>query len=223
MENKEKIYSDSKIGYEIGFGARPAVIVVDLQRGFTDPDSFAGCDMGEAVRQTNRIVDAAHEKNVQVFFARIGYQSPVGVDLGVWGLKCHLERAFGNTSEHYELDSRLHVCEGDIVFEKHWASAFFGSHLLQMLIPLGVDTAILTGCTTSGCLNASIIDAVSYGFRTIVPREACADRSKELHELYLWNINKKYADVLPADRVVEYLNALEPMKYASQWAPEWGK
>lgn len=221
MENKEKIYSDSKIGYKIGFGIRPAVIVVDLQKGFTDPDSFAGCDMEEAVIQTNRIVDVAHEKNVQVFFARIGYQSPSGVDLGVWGLKCHLEREFANTSEHYELDSRLHVQKKDIVFEKHWASAFFGSHLLQMLISLNIDTTILTGCTTSGCLNASIIDAVSHGFRTIVPREACADRSRELHDTYLWNINKKYADVISTDETVAYLKSLEPMTYMNQWDPVW--
>ncbi len=221
MEDKEKIYSDSKIGYRIGFGIRPAVVVVDLQKGFTDPASFAGCDMEEAVLQTNRIVDAAHEKNVQVFFARIGYQSPVGVDLGVWGLKCHLEREFSNQSVHYELDSRLHVQKQDIIFEKHCASAFFGTHLLQMLISLNVDTTILTGCTTSGCLNATIIDAISNGFRTIVPKEACADRSKELHEMYLWNIGKKYADVISVDETIAHLNSMEPMTYQNQWKPAW--
>ncbi|MDR2932689.1 MAG: isochorismatase family protein [Oscillospiraceae bacterium] len=217
MEDKEKIYTDSKIGFPIGYGKRPAVIVVDLQKGFTSPDSFAGCDMTEAVEQTNRIVDAAHEKNVTVFFARIGYQSPKGVDLGAWGLKCHTERAFSNQSELYELDDRLHVGASDIIFEKHWASAFFGTHLLQMLINLQVDTTILTGCTTSGCLNASIIDAISHGFRTIVPREACWDRSVELHEMYLWNIGKKYADVVSTQDSVEYLNRIAPMHYANLW------
>ena len=196
MENKEKIYADNKIGYEIGFGKRPAVIVVDLQKGFTDVKTPDACNMTETINQTNRIIDAAHEKNVQVFFARIGYQSRKGVDLGAWGLKCHLERAFSNESVLYELDERLHVQDNDIIFEKHWASAFFGSHLVQMLTNLNIDTTILTGCTTSGCLNASIIDAISYGFRTIVPKEACWDRSIELHNMYLWNIEKKYADVI---------------------------
>ena len=221
MEDKEKIYGDSKIGYPIGFGKRPAVIIVDLQKGFTKEESFAGCDMTEAVLQSNRVIDAAHEKNVQVIFARIGYQSPNGAELGVWGFKCHLEREFSNKSEYYELDERLHVQEGDIVYEKHWASAFFGTNLVQTLINAQIDTAILTGCTTSGCLNASIIDSVSYGFRTIVPKEACADRSKELHDIYLWNIGKKYADVLSTDEVVAYLNSLEPMTYDNRWPPVW--
>ena len=143
------------------------------------------------------------------------------MDLGVWGLKCHLEREFSNTSAYYELDERLHVQPGDIVFEKHCASAFFGTHLLQQLVSLNVDTTILTGCTTSGCLNASIIDAISNGFRTIVPRECAADRSQELHEAYLWNIDKKYADVLSTDEVVEHLRAMEPLTYQNQWKPAW--
>lgn len=217
MEDKEKIYRESKIGFPVGYGKRPALIVVDLQRGFTSPDSFAGCDMTEAVENTNRLVDAAHQKNVTVFFARIGYQSPRGIDLGAWGLKCHTEREFSNQSEYYELDERLHREERDIVIEKHWASAFFGSHLLQMLVNLHIDTTILTGCTTSGCLNATIIDAISNGFRTIVPREACWDRSTELHEMYLWNIGKKYADVVPTGEAVDYLMGLTPMEYDNLW------
>lgn len=221
MEDSEKIYSESKIGYRMGFGERPAVIVVDLQKGFTCADYFSGCNMDQAVHQTNRILDAAHEKKVQVFFCRLGYQSSVGVDLGTWGLKCHLEREFSNNSEYYELDERLHIGKQDIVFEKHFASAFFGSHLLQMLISLNVDTTILTGCTTSGCLNASVIDAVSNGFRTIVPSEACADRVQELHDTYLWNIGKKYADVVSTDETIAYLSKIAPMKYQNQWEPTW--
>ena len=83
---------------------------------------------------------------------------------------------------------------GNSSFKKHCASAFFGTHLL-VLVRFSIDTRIRTGCTTSGCLNASIIDAVSSGFRTIVPPEACADRSLELRKAYRWNIGKKYATV----------------------------
>lgn len=86
-----------------------------------------------------------------------------------------------------------------------------------MLTNLNIDTTILTGCTTSGCLNASIIDAISYGFRTIVPKEACWDRSIELHNMYLWNIEKKYADVISTDATVEYLNKLKKMDYQNLW------
>ncbi len=137
-------------------------------------------------------------KDRKVFFCRIGYSQ----------------------SKHYDPDERLHVKPGDSSFEKHCASAFFGTHLL-VLVCAGIDTRNLTGCTTSGCLNVSIIGAVPNGFRTIVPAEACADRSPELHKAYRWSIGKKYADAVATDSAGKHIGGIEPMTYQNAWAPAW--
>ena len=217
MEGKESIYQKSKLGFQIGYGKRPAVIVVDLQKFFTQDIVSDGCDMASVIRHTNMILDAAREKNVKVFFVQQGYQSPHGIDLGAWGLKCHADREYMRTHENFALDDRLHVKDTDVRVVKHWASAFFGSHLAQMLVNLQVDTAILMGATTSGCLGASITDAISHGYRTIVPQEACWDRSVDVNEMFLWNIGQKFADVVKTEEIVGYLNRLAPLTYDNLW------
>jgi len=217
MENKDEIYRISKLGGKCGFGKRPAVVVVDFQKGFTLAPLGEGCDMGVALLNSNRIVKAAREKNMKIFYCKIAYQSQEGIDLGAWGHKCYLERDLLRTSSHCEMDDRLDIQPQDIVFEKQWASAFFGTHLVQMLINLRIDTVIFTGCVTGGCLNASVVDGVSYGFRTIVAGDACGDRSREIHDLYLWNMNQKYADVLTTDEVVKELQKFDKLEYDLLW------
>jgi len=215
--DKDAIYRESKLGFTIGFGKRPAVVVVDLQKFFTQDIVSDGCNMAGVIDHANRVIDAARRKNVTVFFIRQGYQSPHGIDLGAWGLKCHADREIMNTGAGFELDDRLHRQPGDMLVEKHWASAFFGTHLAQMLVNLHIDTAILMGATTSGCLGATITDAISHGYRTIVPQEACWDRAPEINDMFLWNIGQKFADVLKTQEIVQYLDGLTPMRYDNLW------
>ena len=107
-----------------------------------------------------------------------------------------------------ELDLRLAPVEGEIVFTKKYASAFFETGLSSMLVAAGIDTLILTGCSTSGCIRATAVDGVSHGYRVIVPEEAVSDRAEGPHYANLFDINAKYGDVVPLAEVLEYLRRL---------------
>lgn len=200
----------------MGFGRRPAIVAIDLQKGFTLPTAAAGGDMTSTVEAVNKLTEAAREKNIRVFYTRVGYQRD-GIDLGVFGHKAFVLREFTRDTLDYELDGRLKIREEDIIIEKHWPSAFFGTHLLQMLITLHTDTLIVTGCTTAGCVYASVVDSCSYGFRTVVVSEGVADRAQETHNMFLWNMGQKYADVMSVDEVIEEINKLEKLEYDLLW------
>lgn len=208
MSDKEISYKKAQMGNPVGFGKRPAVVVVDFQKRFTvESDAGDGGDMSKECKAARKLIDAARVKGLKIFYSTQGYRKDL-VDLGVWGDKGHGLRTIYSGTWNTEIDENLEVREEDIVFEKHWPSVFFGSHLLQMLINLRVDTVILCGCTASGCLYASAVDACSYGFHTIVCEEASADRSEETRRIFLWNMNQKYADVMHLDDIIAYLASL---------------
>ena len=214
--NKEDAYKNSKLGGGIGFGKRPAIVVIDLQKGFTLEKATAGADMTATVENVNRLTKASREKNVKVYYTRVGY-SKNGIDTGPFGHKAMVLREFTRDHWNYEMDDRLDIREDDIVMEKHWPSVFFGTHLVQMLIATHVDTVILTGCTTAGCVYASTVDSCSYGFRTIVVEDAVADRAVETHNMFLWNMGQKYADVLNVDGTIDELKKIKKMEYDLLW------
>lgn len=216
MSGKEDIYKKSKLGGNVGLGNRPAIVVIDLQKGFTLPDAPAGGDMTSTVEAVNLLTDAAREKNIRVFYTRVGYNID-GLDLGVFGHKAFVLRDYTRDSWYYELDERLKVKDEDVIIEKHWPSSFFGTHLLPMLITMHIDTLIVTGCTTAGCVYATVVDSCSYGFRTIVVEEGIADRAVETHNMFLWNMGQKYADVMKTHEVIEEIHKLEEMKYDLLW------
>lgn len=210
MSSREEAYKRGKFGGNVGFGERPAVVVVDLQKGFTMPDAVAGGDMTKEVLATAKITTAGKAKNVRAFYTRVGYNRD-GSDLGVFGHKVGILKEFTRDSVLYEMDERLQIADNGIVLEKHWPSAFFGTHLNQMLIPMGIDTVIVTGCTTAGCVYATVIDSCSYGYRTIVVSDAVADRSSETHNMFLWNMGQKYADIMTSDQVVQEIAKIRPL------------
>jgi len=216
MNEKEEIYEKSKLGGRAGFGKRPVVFVIDMQKGFTQPDAPGGGGMDSTVEAVNELIDAAREKNVKVFFFRVGYRKD-GIDLGVFGHKAFVLREFTRDSRFYELDDRLKIKDEDVVMEKHWSSAFFGTHLVQSLITMHIDTVIITGCTTAGCVNCTVIDSCSYGFRTVVVEEGVADRSEETHNMFLFNMGNKYADVIKLKEVIEAINKLDKLEYDLLW------
>jgi len=210
MNTKEQAYKRGQFGGKIGFGKSPAIVVVDFQKGFTLPDAMAGGDMTREVEATAKITTAAHKKNIRAFYTRVGYNKD-GSDLGVFGLKVGILKEFSRDSVLYELDDRLQIADNGIVLEKHWPSAFFGTHLNQMLIPMSIDTIIVTGCTTAGCVYATVIDSCSYGYRTIVVSDAVADRSSETHNIFLWNMGQKYADIMTSDEVIQEIGKLQSL------------
>ncbi len=190
----------------IGWGQRPAVVVVDLIRGFTDPACPLGGELGEVVEATGALLVAARAAGVPVFWAMVRYRPDLG-DAGVWPAKIPAQRLLVEGAPWVELDERLDARpEDDRVVKKH-ASAFLGTDLDARLNRLGVDTVLVAGATTSGCVRASVVDACGLGFRPIVVREAVGDRAPLVHEVSLFDLDAKYADVEDLAAVVARLAA----------------
>lgn len=211
-ESKESIYAKARLGEKVGWGERPALLVVDYQRGFTEPSPMGG-DMTAEVENTKRLADACRAKNIKCFYTRVGYNKD-GSDLTVWSLKAPGLREYTRDSWMYEFDERLGIQEGDICLEKHWPSSFMGTSLVQILVGMNIDTLILCGCTVGGCLYATAIDCLSYGYKTQIVTDASADRSEETKKIFMWNMGMKYGDLLTTDDVIEHINQMEPMTYS---------
>lgn len=187
---------------------RPAVIVIDLTRGFTEPEFDAGSDLSEVVAASSRLIEAAHERGHPVILTRIVY-GPAEVRPGAttWLTKAGGMRAMLEGSEAVAFDPRLPVdLERDVVLVKKGASAFHGTPLASLVRASGCDTVILAGATTSGCIRASAVDAVQDGFSVLVPREAVGDRAVGPHEANLFDIQAKYGDVIALDDALNHLS-----------------
>lgn len=191
-------------GNRTGFGVRPALLVVDFSRSFTAPASSLGADMATEIGQANRLILAARSAGAPVYLSTIAYDDPAR-QAGVWADKIHGLHDLVLGSDGVEQDPRLDRGPGDRILVKRFASCFFGTMLADDLRREGVDTLIIAGCTTSGCVRASAVDACQHGFRTIVAREATADRVAAAHAQSLIDIDLKYGDVLSVDAIVEHL------------------
>ena len=208
-EDKNAIYEHAQLGHKLGFGKKPALIVVDFQLGFTVPEQspLAG-DLGAEVAATNELISAARKKDIPVIFTVVGYDPHRQDDAGLWPEKAPSLRMLTIGSDLVKLDPRLNQEPGDLVITKKYASGFFGTYLASTLTMQSVDTAIVTGCTTSGCVRATVMDALANGFRPIVPIECVGDRAQEPHQANLFDIGAKYGDVMPLQEVLEYLEQL---------------
>lgn len=201
-------YRAKGIGERVGFGRRPAVLVVDFIRGFTDPRSPLGADLEAEVAATSRLLAAARAQEVPVFFTTTAY-SPSFADGGLFVKKVPSLRVLRRGEAATDIDPRLGPAEGETVVEKQYASAFFGTSLASTLTALGADTLLLAGCTTSGCIRATAVDALQHGFRAIVPQECVGDRAPEPHLANLLDIHGKYGDVLSLEETLAWLQARE--------------
>lgn len=208
--------TDLAAGYEqagfrarLGFGQRPAVIVVDICKAYLDPSSplYAGVD--DVVNAAGRVVDAARSASVPVVFTRVVYQ-PGGADGGIFYKKVPSLRLFEAESPLGEFPDHVRPTNDEVVVLKQYASAFFGTSLAATLTAHRVDTTIITGLSTSGCVRATAVDAMQCGFIPIVVREAVGDRDDRPHEASLFDLDNKYADVLGIDEVLGYLNDTAP-------------
>lgn len=204
--DKHAIYRDAQLGSTLGFGEQPAVAVVDLQVGFTDPARcpLAG-DLTETIAATNRVLAAAHRAGAPVVFTVVGYDTPEARDGGLWPGKMPGLRLLQLGGDLTKLDPRLEREPADLLLVKKYASAFAGTPLAATLAAWRVDTLIVVGCTTSGCVRATVVDAITAGFRPIVAEEAVGDRAREPHQANLFDMASKYADVVPVETVIEYL------------------
>lgn len=191
-------------GGRVGFGRRAALLVVDFSKAFTDPGQPLGADMAPEIAQANRLILAARSAGAPVFLSTIAYQEPLR-DAGLWARKIEGLHALRLGSPAVALDPRLERAPTDRLLVKRFASCFFGTALEADLRLAAVDTLVVAGCTTSGCVRASAVDACQHGFRTIVAREATADRLADAHRQSLKDIDLKYGDVLTVDEILACL------------------
>ena len=201
-EEDAKFFAARGFGQKIGFGDRAALIVIDFMNAFTDPSMPLGANADNEIRETNKLIDEAHAHNIPVIFSVVWYEEDGFKDAGIWALKQKGVSTLKVGTPGVELDKRLHRHPQDIVLLKKYASCFYGTDIIARLNSRHVDTLIVTGCTTSGCVRATTVDAVQNGFRPIVAKEAVGDRSVAAHEQSLFDLDQKYADVLPVDEII---------------------
>ena len=203
-QEAREVYEAAGLGQAVTVGSRPAILVVDFSCGFTDPECTLGADMSAEVEATRRLLDAGRARGLPVIFTTIGYE-PSLKDGGLWLQKVPSLGDLQIGGRWVEIDPRLEPREDETIVLKKGASAFFGTNLPAILVSQGVDSVILCGATTSGCIRATAIDLLQYGYPTLVPRECVGDRAQAPHEANLFDINAKYADVVPLDEVLEYV------------------
>jgi maleamate amidohydrolase len=206
-QEAREVYAQARLGESVTLGSRPAVLVVDFSRGFTDPECTLGSNMTDAIEATRRVLDAARAKGLPVVFTTIGYE-PSLKDGGLWLQKIPSLGDLQVGGRWVEIDPRVEQREDETIVLKKGASAFFGTNLPSILISQGVDSVVLCGATTSGCIRATAIDLLQYGYPTIVPRECVADRAQAPHEANLFDIQAKYADVVAVEQAIEYLESV---------------
>lgn len=195
-------------GGKVGYGRRPALLVVDVTVGFTDPRSPLGADAEAVVGAIRRLLDAARSARIPVIFTTVAYSQADLTTAQLFTRKVPALLTLEAGSPWTRVDPRLEPSPDEPVLVKLYASAFFGTPLLSILTARQVDTLVVTGLTTSGCIRATVVDALQYGFRPIVPREAVGDRNEAAHEANLRDIDAKYGDVVGLEEVLSYLKGL---------------
>ena len=190
-----------------GYGTRPALLIVDFINGFTDPGTGLGGDYGAELSVTAKLLGEFRARALPVCFTTVAYE-PHLRDGGQFVAKIPALSILVKGSEWVKVDERIRPRPSERVVLKKYASAFFDTRLDMELQGLGVDTVIIVGCTTSGCIRASAIDSMQNGFRTVVVRDAVGDRAQTPHEVNLFDIDARYGDVVSSRDVLEYLRGL---------------
>lgn len=188
-----------------GFGARPALLVIDVNLGFTDPASPLVCDLDAPVAAIARLLERGRDAGLAIAYTTLAYGPGDQETAAAFLDKVPALRALEEGSAYVAIDPRIAPLPGERVFTKLFASAFFGTSLLSMLVVARADTLVVTGASTSGCVRATVVDALQYGLRPVVPREAVGDRSKAAHDAALDDIDQKYGDVMPVEDVLSRL------------------
>jgi maleamate amidohydrolase len=200
-EADRKSFAKAKMGGTNGLGEKPAVVVVDMTYGFVDSRFRLGCsETGyPAVQATATLLGAARRLGIPVFYTR-GFDDTDPAGKGMW--------KGGETKQPIEnrIAEEIQPEAGEVVLQKRRPSAFFGTNLVDLLIYSHIDTLIVAGMSTSGCVRATVVDAFSYNYKVVVPEECVADRSSVSHRVSLLDMHMKYGDVLPLDVLINSLS-----------------
>jgi maleamate amidohydrolase len=189
------------------FGQRPALLIVDFVLAYLDPASPLYAGVEDALASNERLLAAARKAKIPVLFTNVVY-TPGGADGGVFYRKVPALKLFDKGSPLGAFPDSLQPKDGELVISKQYASSFFGTHLAATLTTKGVDTLLITGLSTSGCVRATALDACQHGFLPFVVREACGDRHPGPHEANLFDLQAKYAEVISETQAIAHLKAL---------------
>ncbi|RUR33202.1 N-carbamoylsarcosine amidohydrolase [Vreelandella nanhaiensis] len=190
----------------IGFGRKAALLVVDFMQGYVLKESpLYAPGVVEAVANMPPLLDAARQSGTPVIHTNILYHAPDQIDGGIWVKKSPVMRAMVPGNPFAEFCTEVVPSSTEPVITKQYASAFFGTSLTAMLVAMGVDTIIVTGCSTSGCIRATAVDGLQHGFRVMVVRDCVGDRHSDPHEANLFDIDSKYGDVIDRQAAIDHL------------------
>lgn len=190
-----------------GYGSSPALVLIDFVAAYFDETCDLYADVDDALASALRVREAAHVAGIPVILTNVVYH-PNAINGGRFFDKARVLRNFVEGNPMGAWAKGLEPSQDELVISKQYPSAFFGTSLASTLTSLGVDNVILTGLTTSGCVRASCVDAMSHGFITTVVRDACGDRHEAPHEANLFDMNAKYADVVSEDEIIAHLRSL---------------
>ena len=193
----------------LGFGKKPAVIVIDFVRAYTvEGAPFFGQGVVDAVDASVELLDSARRSHIPVIYTQVVYD-PSGVDGGLFFKKVPSLKLFVKGEPLGEIDAKITPHTTDLVVTKQYPSCFFGTSLGSTLKTMDIDTIVLIGCSTSGCVRATAVDGIQYGYRVVVPRECVGDRHHGPHDASLFDINAKYGDVVSKSIVIDWFNTLK--------------
>ena len=211
------VYVKQGFGLRVGFGARPALLIIDFINAFNNPAQLGGGNIQEAIDNTAQLLALARHLDLPIAFTSHVYADD-GSDDNVFLRKLPGTRILRPGMPETEIVREIEPRPGERVVRKHYPSGFFGTDLASWLTVRGADTAIVTGCTTSGCVRATVVDAMCHGFRPIVPRECSGDRAIGPHEANLFDMDQKYADVMSLEEVMAELSVLTAGQSANRSA-----
>ena len=203
MQDETQIYRSQGFAQPAGWGRSPGLLIVDFVVGFTDPAHFGGGNIGAAIERTVDMLAYARAMRWPVAHTRVVYADD-GSDAGAFTNKVPSLLKLTEASPLSQIVTELTPAPGELVVRKRMPSAFFGTDLVGWLHHRGVDTVLVSGCTTSGCVRASVIDAVSHSFRTIVLTDCVGDRAIGPHEANLFDMGQKYADLKTSGEVMSH-------------------
>ena len=204
-DDLDQDYAAAGFGNRLGFGEKPALIIVDFVMAYLEPDAplYAGVEAELAVNET--LLTAARKAGIPVIFTNVEYTAN-GADGGLFYKKVAALKCFDKGNPLGAFPPRLQPRDGELVVTKQYASAFFGTSLASTLRAMGCDTALITGLSTSGCVRATALDALQNGFIPVVIEDACGDRDARVHKANLFDLAAKYADVVPSGEVIAWLD-----------------
>lgn len=205
-KNKHEDYAAAGFGNNLGFGRRPALLIIDFVVAYLEPSSPLYAGVEEALKANEILLAAARKANIPVIFTKVEYM-PGGIDGGHFYRKVKSLKSFDRGNPLGAFAPSLMPLPGEVVVTKQYASAFFGTSLVATLVSQGIDTVIITGLSTSGCVRASALDALQHGFIPVVVRDACGDRQASIHEANLFDLQAKYADVVTSADVLRWIDS----------------